>query len=446
MYKENIGEYYGVLVEHFIESGRYDKAAEYSRLATRRAVKTASINDAISFTNKTIFSLEKLPLTDEIQKFIIDARTKLGANMLEMNYFNEAIEAIEPIIEAALGTKYKKRIAEIYAIMGAGRFCIEENFQEAFDYLKEALKVSTEIRDTGSLLYANYWMGYARSVNCEFERAIRHLEETLDLHIKANNLPWIVVIKGITSFLVHYFRGNIQMAYQLSREAVQMSKETNDIHSKLFAYSCHGVSLYGKGLLKEAGNFLMQGLKFNEKINQLWWNLAGNQYLGDIYFCLGEYQRAMSHYIKVIRLLETKNVYPSWLNLSKIALAKTKAMSNEGHIDMVSLHACASENKLKILGGWGKRYIAEIYLHLDNEHLQEAEEWIKQSIEVDNKRGMMFHLGQDYAIYAELFKCKSDLSKAKENLCKAIEIFKECDAEGWVEKYEKELALLSLDK
>jgi hypothetical protein len=35
---------------------------------------------------------------------------------------------------------------------------------------------------------------------------------------------------------------------------------------------------------------------------------------------------------------------------------------------------------------------------------------------------------------------KRDKSKAKENLNKAIEIFKECGAEGWVKKYEEEMA------
>jgi len=55
---------------------------------------------------------------------------------------------------------------------------------------------------------------------------------------------------------------------------------------------------------------------------------------------------------------------------------------------------------------------------------------------------MRWHLGRNYALYAELFKRKGDLSKAKENLNKAIEILKECSADGWVEKYKKELASL----
>jgi len=55
---------------------------------------------------------------------------------------------------------------------------------------------------------------------------------------------------------------------------------------------------------------------------------------------------------------------------------------------------------------------------------------------------MMFHVGNDYALYADLFKRKGDRLKAQETLGKAIDLFKECGADGWVEKYEKELAAL----
>jgi hypothetical protein len=55
----------------------------------------------------------------------------------------------------------------------------------------------------------------------------------------------------------------------------------------------------------------------------------------------------------------------------------------------------------------------------------------------------MFYLGHDYALYADLFKRKGDSLKTQENFGKAIEILKECGADGWVEQYEKELATLS---
>ena len=60
-------------------------------------------------------------------------------------------------------------------------------------------------------------------------------------------------------------------------------------------------------------------------------------------------------------------------------------------------------------------------------------------MEADKNNGMMFHLGQDYALYARLFRRKDDLLKARENIVKATDILKECGADGWVEKYEQEM-------
>jgi hypothetical protein len=57
--------------------------------------------------------------------------------------------------------------------------------------------------------------------------------------------------------------------------------------------------------------------------------------------------------------------------------------------------------------------------------------------------GMDYWLGRTYTVYTDLFKKEGDHSKAKENLNKAIEILKECGADGWVKKYEKDLFELS---
>ena len=55
---------------------------------------------------------------------------------------------------------------------------------------------------------------------------------------------------------------------------------------------------------------------------------------------------------------------------------------------------------------------------------------------------MMWNLARDYVLYAELFIRMEDLPNARKNLNKAIKIFTECGVDGWVEKYEKELAEL----
>jgi hypothetical protein len=78
-------------------------------------------------------------------------------------------------------------------------------------------------------------------------------------------------------------------------------------------------------------------------------------------------------------------------------------------------------------------------MNLDDDRMPEAEDWIKNSMKAHKSNGMKWHLGMDYKLYADLFRRMGDQSKAKETLGKAIEIFKECGADGWVEKYKKEL-------
>jgi hypothetical protein len=90
-----------------------------------------------------------------------------------------------------------------------------------------------------------------------------------------------------------------------------------------------------------------------------------------------------------------------------------------------------------------RRYIGEILLGIDDQHTSEAEEWLISAIETDKRNDMMWNLGRDYLVYADLFRRKRNRSRAKENLDRAIEIFKGCGADGWVKKAEKGRVALS---
>ena len=110
----------------------------------------------------------------------------------------------------------------------------------------------------------------------------------------------------------------------------------------------------------------------------------------------------------------------------------------ERDIHLESLYGYTLKNKFKANDGWMRRYIGQTLLN--DKHLSEAVDWIKRAIKADQRNGVMWSLARDYALYAELNKRQGDPAKARENLSKAIEILKECGADGWVQKYENELA------
>ena len=172
-------------------------------------------------------------------------------------------------------------------------------------------------------------------------------------------------------------------------------------------------------------------------------NAGAHIYLGEIYFEMGDFKRSKEHYEKGSWILENIRLWPSLTSAAKVGVARSKVMNKEKDVNLESLYAYSRNNKVKLSKAWIQRYIGEILLNIDDQHMSEAEHWIQKAIEADQRNRMKFHLGRDYALYADWFKRNGDRSKAQENLGKAIEILKECGADGWVEKYEKEMALIS---
>jgi tetratricopeptide (TPR) repeat protein len=79
-------------------------------------------------------------------------------------------------------------------------------------------------------------------------------------------------------------------------------------------------------------------------------------------------------------------------------------------------------------------------MEIDRERISEAKDWIKEAITADRRNGTLFELAKDYLIYVKILKRMGNETQASEKLRKALEIFRDCGAKGWVEKYEKEFS------
>jgi class 3 adenylate cyclase/tetratricopeptide (TPR) repeat protein len=441
LYKDNLSEHYGILAQHYMASENFEGGAKYSQLAGRKAEKDASFTHAITYAKKRIYCLERLPVADDIQKRIIDARTTFGLYLTQLGNFAAAKEAIDPIIDVTLSSGYKRRISQIYTLIGIYYNRIEIDSPRALDYLKKALSVAAEIDDKLSFYFANYWLGVALSGVCEFEKAGYHIKKALDITMAANNPSGIAAMKGTISNAVYNYQGKVELGFQTSHEALRIAEKSDDIYSKTWGYTYHGWSCYCKGLLEEAIVLLLKGAGLSEKISSFRQNFDANRSLAHCYLDMGDYEKSKYHSNKAILIAEQGRYCLDEIYFSKILFATAKVMNNERDIRLESLYGYTAKNKLRADDGWRRRYIGQILLNY--KRLSEADDWIKRAIKADKKNGVMWSLARDYALYAELYKRRGNPEKARENLSKAIEILKECGADGWVEKYEEELSALS---
>ncbi|MDY6966918.1 MAG: hypothetical protein SVM80_13315, partial [Halobacteriota archaeon] len=443
IHKDDLNDHCEALAGHYITGENYEKGAEYSKLAERKAEKAGSLTDAIAYAEKRIACLERLPRTEEIEKGIISARTTLGLYCMQMNYYVEAKEAVDLIVELALERDYRRRVSQIYIILGGYSWGVEENFSMAFKYLEEALEIAEELNDIVSLVMARYQKGTFIANSCEFEEGLHYLEKALEINVAANSLWGISQIKSGIVISVYCIQGKIDLAYQTGKEALRMAEESGDTASKAWAYIALGLSCYYKRSFDEAEEYTLQGAGLCERINLFSvWSMA-LFILGATYFDRGEYIRSQEHHERAISVLQRSRIMPSFTNLNKIALARAKVMSGAKDINLNEIFRYYEDNKLKVYEGILLRLIGEILVNIDDEHMNEAEDRIKRAIEANKRNGTMWELGMAHASYAQLLRRKGDLSSAKEHLNTAIGIFKECGADGWVKMYEEELAGIS---
>jgi class 3 adenylate cyclase/tetratricopeptide (TPR) repeat protein len=435
-HKNNLDEYYGVLAEHFIACENYEKGADYARLAGKKAEKLVSFTGAISYAQKRVACLEKLPQREEVQRKIIDARTVLGIYMSQMSYIREAKEAIDPIMDLAFKSGDQKRLSQLYIILGIYHYMVEENISEALKHLEQALVISEEVKNIFSTVFVNHLLGLVLSWNCEFARTAHYLEKALKINQAVKNIWGISVMKSNLSVYAYNYQGMVDLGHKTSEEALRMAEDCADILPKSMAYICHGISCFYKGFLREAESYLLRGIEFSESIHLFSHAALGHQWLGHAYYDLKEFSKSLHQYESAIHFREKSRLFPSSIRLNQIAAARVIVLNNERDVDLEALYRYAKENRVKLYEGSIARYIGEILLHFGNLHFREAGEWIHKSIAADSRNRLMWDLGRDFTLMAEFLKRKGDPGKAKEAMDRAKEIFQKCGADGWMEKAE----------
>jgi len=96
-------------------------------------------------------------------------------------------------------------------------------------------------------------------------------------------------------------------------------------------------------------------------------------------------------------------------NLAKSYLARSQVRSKELDVNLHELFGYFENNKLKYCEGQMARNIGDIMIHMDDDHMVDAEIWIKKAIEADTRNGTRWYLATDHALYADWFRNKGDL-------------------------------------
>jgi class 3 adenylate cyclase/tetratricopeptide (TPR) repeat protein len=441
VYEEKLEEMYIPLAEHFSESGDYKRAAEYYRWAARKVLRASDRVEAIALTRQRVAMLEKLPLTVEVQKRAIDARVTLANICQNINRYAEARETLVPIMELVHRLDYREKLSAIYVAMAIYLLMVEEKIdQETLHLIREAQKLARAEHDSLSLWWACYYEAAYQISRCAFEDG----EASLFQILKMSETAGVVVGKGVAMFniatFIYIHDGRIDLAMKVSQQVLKLAIDNDDPLLKAGSYMACGLSFFTKGLFSEAEENLRLAIEWGQKADFVGALFSDFLYLGLIRFEDGRYHEAQECCDNLLALHDRINLWPSMARLAKLlkVAAGIKGHLNPGgnSVDEFELQ----EIRIKPLETGAALVMADIYLHRNKGRMDKAESWIKRAVETSEQNRMPWDLARAYALYGEFFQKKGDPTQAREKLNKAIDLMRSIGADGWVKRYEEDLA------
>jgi tetratricopeptide (TPR) repeat protein len=310
------------------------------------------------------------------------------------------------------------------------------------EYLHQALDFSEEGQDFFSLWNACYLLGTALSWDCDFQKGLDYFQKSLDLSLAARN-PMGIAAAKINTGINYFLQGKMDRAHQISREALAIAEETGDIYIQGMAYSCYGSTSYYQGLYEEAEDHLLRGIGFCENTTHFTWGSWASNFLGDMYFDLGNYEKSIEAYQKAFSFLEKRRFGPSWLTLTKVAITRARVVRGDPEISLKEALKLPGQNKNRAFAGWIAQYTADTLFHLSDQLISQARSWADKAIELDRQNGTRLLLGRDYLLSARIWNRMGNHAKGREDLVQAVEIFRQCGADGYLTRASQELAVLA---
>jgi tetratricopeptide (TPR) repeat protein len=441
LYRDHLEEHCGVLCQHFIASENWEKGAEYAKMAARDAERDGSFIDAVGFSRREISCLEKLPTTADLQRRLVDARATLGLYLMQMGHFAEAEAVVEPVLELARAFNDKKRLSQLLTVKGTYQGFTGADYGKSISTLTDALQLAEESGNTVSIFFANYWLGGTLGYDCQWERGVKHFEVPLRINTELN-IQWGIVAMKCSVAILYNVAGQIDRASEMTQDALRIAEESGDIYSESWAYTYHGKCAFERGYFEESEPLLLKAIAACERIRAFRQGCDAQTNIGRYHLAMGRYESSEAYFLEAVRIAEEARYYPGEIHWLRAHIALTRALRGSTEVDVRSICDWEAANTRKTLCGSMRRTIAEILVALGGDHAREAEGWLQRATEADREHGMRWELARDHEVHGDWLARMGDASRAREYLGKAVELFGECGADGWVKRAEDRLAQL----
>ncbi len=463
LFKDRLSEFYETLAYHFKQGQSVHKAVTYLMKSGEKSMRKYAVEEADRYYHEAFeILIANESKTPEENRLLIDLLIKWAYVLYYLGDFKKLNDLLTDQRQLAESLDDSARLGMYYSWMGMALWA-RGVYKDSHDFLTRALALGEKINNTEVIGYACTWLSwtYTELGRLEDGRLLGLKAHEISKELKADKYLYFKSLGGIGYNA--WISGQRDVAFDAGNQLLSYGRKHSNIRSSVMGYFIKGCSYFMNAELEPAIECFEEAVR-----------IAADPYYGQFprlmlgmgYVLNGDIKGAegiLQHVLDFSRQYGTETigtVAQVFLGLCAISNGKL----NRGIKMMEAGQKPYLENDSKWRHALVEGLLGKVYLQMTDKDARispvamaknigflltnlpvvnrKVEQHFTNAIELAqevNARGILAQAYLDFGIY---HRTKKRPDKARECITRAIALFDECKAEGYLKQAEEVLGSL----
>ncbi len=455
LFQDRLPEFSETLAFHFKQGLSLHRAVDYLVKSGEKGLKRYAVEESHQYFKEAFDLLSNKPdKTQEEDGLLIDVLIRWSLVFYYRGDFRGMVDLLSAHEDLAQSLHDKARLGMLYGWLGMGLEC-REKLEDAYQYLRKALKLGKEIGDQRIIGYACAWLTWTCAELGLLDEAIRFGERAQEISrfLESDHYLYFKSLGGMGH--AYWIAGERRKALEAGKALLDYGQRHSNTRSMVMGYYVMGYS----HLI--AGDFV-SAVESCEKAVQVsadpFYSQMSRTLLGSSYVSNGQFQKAEAALEEV--LTYSKNFGVEILGTPAYGLLGSVLASKGDFSRAFKISEDMGQVWLKSKRRW---HFAMLECRLGDIYLQivqgerdvglstmvknigflaknvpfaskKAEDHFNRAIEVAREIGAKGTLASACLGLGHLHKAKGRKDRARECISEAINLFEQCEAELYLKE------------
>jgi class 3 adenylate cyclase/tetratricopeptide (TPR) repeat protein len=464
LFQDRLSEFYDALAYHYKQGFSIFKAIDYLIKAGEKSKERHSIEETHQYFKEAFDILSSYPNRSKKEDaLLIDILIKWSVVFSIRGDYKGLHEMFSAHEEMVKNFGDEQRQGMFYFWLGVS-LAQRTRYKEAYPYLLKALEIGENNENPQVIGYACAWLAVTCSELGLLDEAINHAERaTGNLQIFETDSD-LFRIASIGKVLAHDYRAELGKAMQAGKVLVDYGQKWSVARNISMGYILCGSSRYFSGDEASAIDYFRKAIQVSLEPN---FTCMAKCWLGSSYVAVGKFQEAEKLLDEVMKF--TKEFPHESIEMAAQVfngvIAIIKGDLNKGISIVVRVIQTCLEKGMRFRYAQYNHALGKVYLQIvqggggkkDLSFLaknigflittvplvhKKAEKHFNIAMNVAKEIGAKGILAQAYLDMGRLRQTKSKTDEARKYISDAIQLFEECEADGYLKQAKEVLATL----